>query len=68
MLAMRPERLGHVCCLDDYEWEVLLASDIPVSSRTSHECLHLGNVGLLNNSGLTFNLEWQQAAVQYSYY
>lgn len=30
MLAMVPERLGHVCCLDDYEWEVLLASDIPV--------------------------------------
>ncbi|KAG0623643.1 hypothetical protein M758_3G190600 [Ceratodon purpureus] len=30
MLAMGPERLGHVCCLDDYEWEVLLASDIPV--------------------------------------
>jgi hypothetical protein len=30
MLAMGPERLGHVCCLDDYEWEVLLACDIPV--------------------------------------
>ncbi|XP_024387981.1 N6-mAMP deaminase isoform X1 [Physcomitrium patens] len=30
MLAMRPERLGHVCCLDNYEWEVLLASRIPV--------------------------------------
>lgn len=30
MLALSPERLGHVCCLDDYEWEVLLASDIPV--------------------------------------
>lgn len=33
MLAMRPERLGHVCCLDNYEWEVLLASRIPVSPK-----------------------------------
>jgi len=30
MLAMCPERLGHVCCLDEPEWQVLLASGIPV--------------------------------------
>lgn len=34
MLAMCPERLGHVCCLDEPEWQVLLASGIPVSLPT----------------------------------
>ncbi|KAH8959883.1 hypothetical protein BDL97_06G100500 [Sphagnum fallax] len=30
ILDFHPERLGHVCCLDDLEWQALLASKIPV--------------------------------------
>eukprot|EP00850_Spirogloea_muscicola_P005382 SM000024S07844 [mRNA] locus=s24:792718:802523:- [translate_table: standard] len=30
MLAFKPERVGHVCCLEEAEWAALLTSNIPV--------------------------------------
>lgn len=30
MLAFQPERIGHVCCLEESEWRKLLSSSIPV--------------------------------------
>ncbi|CAM6098336.1 unnamed protein product [Calypogeia fissa] len=30
MLAIQPQRLGHVCCLEKPEWSALLESNIPV--------------------------------------
>eukprot|EP00271_Cylindrocystis_brebissonii_P020797 TRINITY_DN7072_c0_g1_i4.p1 TRINITY_DN7072_c0_g1~~TRINITY_DN7072_c0_g1_i4.p1 ORF type:complete len:345 (-),score=37.17 TRINITY_DN7072_c0_g1_i4:143-1177(-) len=30
MLALKPERVGHVCCLAEPEWSTLLRSNIPV--------------------------------------
>eukprot|EP00850_Spirogloea_muscicola_P001660 SM000006S19425 [mRNA] locus=s6:588855:599099:- [translate_table: standard] len=30
MLAFKPERIGHVCCLEEAEWAALLTSNIPV--------------------------------------
>jgi adenosine deaminase len=43
MLDFHPERLGHVCCLDDLEWKTLKASDIPVevclTSNVRTECV-----------------------------
>lgn len=43
MLDFHPERLGHVCCLEDLEWKTLKASDIPVevclTSNVRTECV-----------------------------
>ncbi|XP_057858615.1 N6-mAMP deaminase [Cryptomeria japonica] len=43
MLEFRPERLGHVCCLEDLEWKTLKESDIPVevclTSNVRTECV-----------------------------
>ncbi|KAL3696727.1 hypothetical protein R1sor_010803 [Riccia sorocarpa] len=30
MIALKPSRLGHVCCLEEKEWRLLLESQIPV--------------------------------------
>uniref|UniRef100_A0A0C9RW55 TSA: Wollemia nobilis Ref_Wollemi_Transcript_9671_1593 transcribed RNA sequence n=1 Tax=Wollemia nobilis TaxID=56998 RepID=A0A0C9RW55_9CONI len=43
MLKFHPERLGHVCCLEDLEWKTLKESDIPVevclTSNVRTECV-----------------------------
>eukprot|EP01018_Ginkgo_biloba_P003531 Gb_00816 [translate_table: standard] len=43
MLAFHPERLGHVCCLEEAEWNTLMASAIPVevclTSNVRTECV-----------------------------
>jgi hypothetical protein len=56
ILDFHPERLGHVCCLDDLEWQALLASKIPVCYTILRlslilPCLSQGVRGCLLNLG-----------------
>lgn len=56
ILDFHPERLGHVCCLDDLEWQALLASKIPVCYTILRlslvlPCLSQGVWGCLLNPG-----------------